>query len=152
MNLIGLCLSFYITIILLSINSKNVQGRHHIHKQKNIKADKRSHVSESPAYAPSPEDPPSSYPPPIPSDPTDPIVPSDPPEDPSSGCTYDVTSFGAVGDGTTDDTAAFRNAWKEACASESAVLLVPSDYTFMITSTIFSGPCKPGLVFQVRIV
>jgi len=54
-----------------------------------------------------------------------------------------------VGDGTTDDTQAFREAWRAACASDSGVLLVPSDGTFTITTTTFSGLCKPGLVFQV---
>ncbi|KAJ1388277.1 Pectin lyase fold/virulence factor [Sesbania bispinosa] len=54
-----------------------------------------------------------------------------------------------VGDGSADDTAAFREAWKAACAVESGVILAPENYSFKITSTIFSGPCKPGLVFQV---
>ncbi|KVI10973.1 Pectin lyase fold [Cynara cardunculus var. scolymus] len=40
-------------------------------------------------------------------------------------------------------------AWKEACAVESATLLVPSGCSFMITSTIFSRPCKSGIVFQI---
>ncbi|PQM34054.1 polygalacturonase [Prunus yedoensis var. nudiflora] len=53
------------------------------------------------------------------------------------------------GDGSADDTAAFRAAWKEACAVESGVVFAPADYSFKITSTIFSGPCQPGLVFQV---
>lgn len=74
-----------------------------------------------------------------------------PPSDGSSdSCIFDVRSFGAVGDGSTDDTEAFRSAWKAACAVESATLLVPADGVFMLTSTIFSGPCQPGLVFQVE--
>ncbi|PKA51536.1 Polygalacturonase [Apostasia shenzhenica] len=68
----------------------------------------------------------------------------------SSGpCIYDVRSFGAVGDGATDETDAFRSAWNAACAVDSGVLLVPSDGVFMITSTIFSGPCQPGFVLQI---
>jgi len=54
-----------------------------------------------------------------------------------------------VGDGSCDDTAAFQDAWKAACAVESGVVLAPEGGVFKITSTIFSGPCKPGLVFQV---
>ncbi|CAA6653911.1 unnamed protein product [Spirodela intermedia] len=82
--------------------------------------------------------------------PAQPIVPSDPYDPGSDGpCIFDVTSYGAAGDGSTDDTAAFQAAWKAACAAEDAVLLVPSDSVFMIRSTIFSGPCQPGLVFQV---
>uniref|UniRef100_A0A5B6YUD9 Polygalacturonase n=1 Tax=Davidia involucrata TaxID=16924 RepID=A0A5B6YUD9_DAVIN len=41
-------------------------------------------------------------------------------------------------------------AWDVACqAEESAILLVPNPYSFMIQSTIFTGPCKNGLVFQI---
>ncbi|GMP33417.1 hypothetical protein CsSME_00006743 [Camellia sinensis var. sinensis] len=35
------------------------------------------------------------------------------------------------------------------CLFESAVLLVPYRYSFMIQSTIFTGPCQSGFVFQV---
>nr|CAB3465650.1 unnamed protein product [Digitaria exilis] len=79
------------------------------------------------------------------------IVPSDPatPVQPAEPCVFDVRAYGAVGDSTTDDTQAFREAWRAACASDNAILLVPSDGTFTITATTFSGPCKPGLVFQV---
>lgn len=65
---------------------------------------------------------------------------------------FDVRRFGAVGDGTADDTEAFKTAWDAACLFESGVLLVPKGYTFMIQSTIFTGPCKGGLVFQVDIL
>lgn len=67
----------------------------------------------------------------------------------TEACVFDVREFGAVGDGYADDTLPFRAAWGAACAAESGVLLVPSDGVFMITSTIFSGPCQPGLLFQV---
>ncbi|CAI9267684.1 unnamed protein product [Lactuca saligna] len=66
-----------------------------------------------------------------------------------SSCVFDVKNYGAIGNGSADDTPAFVAAWKAACAVESATLLVPFGFTFMITSTLFSGPCKPGLVFQV---
>ncbi|OAP19249.1 hypothetical protein AXX17_AT1G42150 [Arabidopsis thaliana] len=82
--------------------------------------------------------------------PSDPYPSPDPaPGDSDSGCVFDVTSFGAVGDGSCDDTAAFQDAWKAACAVESGVVLAPEGGVFKITSTIFSGPCKPGLVFQL---
>jgi hypothetical protein len=120
-----------ITVTLFNHNLINVEGRKHIHtKQKTI---------SNPAP---PESSPS-----VPSDP----YPNDP-RDSSSDCIFDVRSFGAIGDGSFDDTPAFKKAWKAACAVESGVLLVPENYTFKITSTIFSGPCKPGLVFQVRYI
>ncbi|KAL1826773.1 hypothetical protein ACET3Z_005185 [Daucus carota] len=62
---------------------------------------------------------------------------------------FDVISFGAVGDGVTDDTEAFKKAWDAACEIESANLLVPKHYTFMIQSTIFTGPCQNALTFQI---
>lgn len=129
-------------MILFIHDLDNVEGRNHYHKKQN----KKSPAPKSPAHSPAPPSdtsPPSS---------TSPSVPSDPyPNDPGdSGCVFDVMSFGAVGDGSADDTAAFREAWKAACAVESGVVLAPENYCFMITSTIFSGPCKPGLVFQVE--
>ncbi|KAK9147111.1 hypothetical protein Sjap_007014 [Stephania japonica] len=81
--------------------------------------------------------------------PSDPIGADDPGNSTTDPCVFNVMSFGAVGDGSTDDTDAFRAAWKAACAVESGVLLAPADNTFTITSTIFSGPCKPGFIFQL---
>ncbi|XP_054779083.1 polygalacturonase At1g48100-like isoform X2 [Prosopis cineraria] len=64
---------------------------------------------------------------------------------------YDVRFFGAVGDGISDDTQAFKLAWDTACqAKESGTLLVPDGYIFMIQSTIFTGPCKTAITFQIE--
>ncbi|KAL5541455.1 hypothetical protein UlMin_009165 [Ulmus minor] len=128
--------------LLFSLNTSNVEGRYHYHKKQNNKAPPPP-VRSSPVHSP-----------PVPSPPANsPSVPSDPypndPDDPTTGYTFNVMSFGAVGDGSTDDTAAFRDAWKTACAVEAGVVLAPAKYCFKITSTIFNGPCKPGLVFQV---
>ncbi|XP_050215455.1 polygalacturonase At1g48100 [Mercurialis annua] len=135
-----LLISIAVIFLLVLQNSVHVQGRYHYHKPK-PKSSKDT--SPSPVQQPS-----------VPAMPN-PTVPSDPyPNDPGSNsstsdCIFDVTSYGAVGDGSTDDTDAFVAAWKAACAVESAVVLAPSGYSFMITSTIFSGPCQPGLVFQI---
>lgn len=67
----------------------------------------------------------------------------------SEAAIFNVLSYGAVGDGVTDDTQAFKMAWDAACQVDSAVLLVPKQYSFMIQSTIFTGPCKSGLIFKV---
>jgi len=139
-----------IGVSLLLYNSSNVEGRYHYHKPKN----KSSNNIGSPV-SPPPDDTPDPQNPIAPSSPSNPpSIPSDPyPKDPgntSSGCIFNVMDYGAVGDGSTDDTDAFRQAWKEACGVESGVILAPSGHSFMITSTIFTGPCKPGLVFQVK--
>ncbi|CAL4956882.1 unnamed protein product [Urochloa decumbens] len=70
---------------------------------------------------------------------------------PCGGNVFNVRAFGATGNGSAgDDTRAFRAAWKAACSSsDNSTLLVPSDGVFTITSTIFAGPCKPGLTFQI---
>lgn len=133
----NLLILFVLMSILFSENYINeVEGRAHYHKKKGgiISA------PSSPAYAPDPNVPP-------------PLVPSDPYSSPTQNgpCIFDVTSFGAVGDGNTDDTAAFQATWKAACAVESSVILLPSKGKFMITSSIFNGPCKPGLVMQVTL-
>eukprot|EP00268_Persea_americana_P011858 TRINITY_DN14977_c0_g1_i1.p1 TRINITY_DN14977_c0_g1~~TRINITY_DN14977_c0_g1_i1.p1 ORF type:complete len:469 (-),score=57.32 TRINITY_DN14977_c0_g1_i1:581-1987(-) len=126
-------LFIWILAAISMLNVHNSQGRTHFHKKKSLGSKSAGPVPQPPAYYPTPSPPDSSG-----------SGDSSP-----DGCSFDVRSYGAVGDGSTDDTDAFKLAWKDACASESAVLLVPSDYNFMITSTIFSGPCKRGLVFQV---
>nr|CAB3477091.1 unnamed protein product [Digitaria exilis] len=87
-----------------------------------------------------------------------PIPPPPPPplaKNSSSACSdvFDVRAFGASGNNASaNDTRAFRAAWKAACSSsccDTATLLVPSDGVFTITSTIFAGPCKSSLTFQI---
>ncbi|KAI3713845.1 hypothetical protein L1987_72431 [Smallanthus sonchifolius] len=60
-----------------------------------------------------------------------------------------VDGFGAVGDGVSDDTKAFVNAWKQACSTASAVLLVPPDRTYLVNATRFRGPCAEDLIVQI---
>ncbi|CAO2162368.1 unnamed protein product [Urochloa humidicola] len=114
----------------------------------------------SPAQAPqrSPANPPASptapaKPPAIPPVTPKPIPPPPSAKNGSSACggnVFDVRAFGATGSSSGgDDTRAFRAAWKAACSSDNSTLLVPSDGVFTITSTIFTGPCKPGLTFQI---
>lgn len=67
----------------------------------------------------------------------------------STTTVFNVRKFGAVGDGVTDDTVPVKTAWDAACQVESGVLLLPYGYSFMIQSTIFTGPCQGGLIFQV---
>ncbi|WOG83889.1 hypothetical protein DCAR_0103067 [Daucus carota subsp. sativus] len=111
------------------------QARYHYHKKRKH-SPPTSQISQPPSGAPAAGAPgPSNQPP-----------KADPNVNPG---VFDVRNFGAVGDGMTDDTEAFKAAWDAACQFESGVLLVPKSYSFMIQSTIFTGPCKGGLVFKV---
>ncbi|XP_022759654.1 polygalacturonase At1g48100 [Durio zibethinus] len=143
----------------------HTKHKHHSHHHK------ISEISAPPITAPEPSGPftpePSSPLAPEPSsclapEPSSPLAPepssslaSEPSRSPSdenannSTGVFDVKKFGAVGDGVTDDTEAFKMAWDSACQVNSAVLHVPYGFSFMIQSTIFTGPCQGGLVFQV---
>ncbi|KAM7493020.1 hypothetical protein LguiB_027629 [Lonicera macranthoides] len=57
---------------------------------------------------------------------------------------FDVTTYGAVGDGKQDDTQAFLKAWKDACSAtnESPTLKIPAAKTFLISPVNFQGPCS----------
>ncbi|PAN20976.1 hypothetical protein PAHAL_3G427100 [Panicum hallii] len=65
--------------------------------------------------------------------------------------TFDVGSFGAAGDGKTDDTAAFQEAWTQACSSaQPAVVLVPAGQSYILKETNLTGPCKSRVTFQLE--
>ncbi|KAL9279744.1 putative polygalacturonase [Arabidopsis thaliana] len=58
-----------------------------------------------------------------------------------------VTSFGAIGDGKTDDTKAFLKAWEAVCkGGHNRKILVPQGKTFMLKPLTFIGPCKSSTI------
>ncbi|CAA0827773.1 Pectin lyase-like superfamily protein [Striga hermonthica] len=59
-----------------------------------------------------------------------------------------VDSFGAAGDGLSDDTQAFVNAWGVACSASNSVLLVPENRIYLVRATRFKGPCAGKLTIQ----
>ncbi|KAF8049491.1 hypothetical protein N665_2199s0002 [Sinapis alba] len=64
--------------------------------------------------------------------------------------TVSVSDFGAKGDGKTDDTQAFKKAWKKACSTNGVTsFLVPKGKTYLLKSTLFRGPCKSLRSFQM---
>ncbi|GLJ40543.1 hypothetical protein SUGI_0836420 [Cryptomeria japonica] len=63
---------------------------------------------------------------------------------------FDVLSYGAKGDGVTDDTKAFMAAWQAACSVESAQIVIPSEFRFLVGPITFSGPCQPNIIFQIE--
>ncbi|XP_038980568.1 polygalacturonase ADPG1-like [Phoenix dactylifera] len=68
-----------------------------------------------------------------------------------SGPTYNVTGYGAKGDGRTDDTQAFMAAWNAACTDSKAgtSVLVPAGKTFLLSAVSFKGPCKSSIHVQI---
>lgn len=130
-----------LVVILLSLGLMTVcsQARFHFHHHRNKKhRHSHSHPGSQISLPPSP--PPEASPPP----------------DYDDDHVFDVRAFGAVGDGIADDTEAFKAAWDAACTSStqladlsSAIVMLPSGYSFMIQSTIFTGPCQTAIVVQV---
>ncbi|KAG5073010.1 hypothetical protein JHK86_008221 [Glycine max] len=116
---------FFLTLVIL------VQARHHSHHAKH----KHSHPHKS-SKTPKPAPPPS--------------PPHNQNYNNASGI-FDLRKFGAIGDGETDDTESFKMAWDSACQSESAVnvILVPQGFSFLVQSTIFTGPCQGVLELKV---
>ncbi|KAI3446469.1 hypothetical protein Pfo_003134 [Paulownia fortunei] len=64
--------------------------------------------------------------------------------------TINVLSFGAKGDGSTDDTKAFQNAWKQACSSlEDVIFVIPQSKSYLLKPLRFSGPCKSHITMEI---
>lgn len=57
---------------------------------------------------------------------------------------FNILDFGAAGDGVADDTEAFSKAWAATCKASTGPpsMVVPKGKTFLVTPTIFQGPCK----------
>ncbi|XVE92376.1 hypothetical protein REPUB_Repub01dG0092100 [Reevesia pubescens] len=62
---------------------------------------------------------------------------------------FDVLSFGAKGDGVSDDSKALLAAWKAACKVPGATVEIPSEFKFLVKPITLQGPCMPDLVFQI---
>ncbi|KAL0812310.1 hypothetical protein Bca101_068753 [Brassica carinata] len=102
--------------LILTLTSLT-ESRYHHHKEKH-KHNSHNHHSSKP-------EPPSSsisQPPTPPPGPNDSPSPSLPPSD-NNGL-YNVRKFGAVGDGVTDDTEAFKTAWDSSCSNQNDTVSV----------------------------
>lgn len=62
---------------------------------------------------------------------------------------YNVISFGAKPDGNTDATQAFLKAWALACDSVTATTIYIPKGRFLLRETVFRGPCKNKITFQI---
>ncbi|KAH0675434.1 hypothetical protein KY290_026565 [Solanum tuberosum] len=68
---------------------------------------------------------------------------------PTQSPIFNILSFGAKGDGATDDTKALEAAWEAACKVQGATLEIPTEFQFLINPITLQGPCMPNFVFQV---
>ncbi|XP_019087279.1 PREDICTED: probable polygalacturonase At3g15720 [Camelina sativa] len=61
-----------------------------------------------------------------------------------NGQNYNVLNYGTKGDGQTDDSEGFVQAWNDVCGGDGDIktLLIPSDKTFLLQPTVFQGPCN----------
>ncbi|KAG7028995.1 Exopolygalacturonase-like 8, partial [Cucurbita argyrosperma subsp. argyrosperma] len=65
---------------------------------------------------------------------------------------FDVTDYGAIADGKTENSLAFMGAWEDACAYRgSSTLLIPEG-SFFLAQVLFSGPCFGDLSPKVIIL
>ncbi|KAL4335077.1 hypothetical protein GQ457_07G017210 [Hibiscus cannabinus] len=136
--LVALMALAFLVIITSSITS--VQGREHHRHHKHKMDKKKNHHHNNGAnctipgsdFAPDPLPGNASYP------------------NPTASKTFDVLSFGAKGDGVSDDSKAFLAAWKAACKIPGATVEIPSEFNFLIKPITLQGPCMPDLVLQIN--
>ncbi|KAL5826777.1 hypothetical protein ACOSQ3_018618 [Xanthoceras sorbifolium] len=125
----------FLLIVSVTFSIMSVEARkHHSKKSKSHKhrKDKGGSDSSGPAVpAPAPLPPYGSHPP------------------QTSTTIFDVLSFGAKGDGVTDDSKSLLAAWKAACKVAGATLEIPSEFKFLIKPITLQGPCMPHLVLQI---
>ncbi|KAL6134360.1 hypothetical protein ACLB2K_066592 [Fragaria x ananassa] len=58
--------------------------------------------------------------------------------------------FGAKGDGITDDSKAFQNAWEVACSIPTRTrILIPSGRTYLIHPVDIAGPCRSKVTLMI---
>ncbi|KAI5352292.1 hypothetical protein L3X38_005183 [Prunus dulcis] len=76
--------------------------------------------------------------------------PAPAPPQPQQSTIFLVLSFGAKGDGVSDDSKALVAAWEAACRVKGATVEIPSGFKFLIQPIILDGSgCMPDLVLQI---
>ncbi|KAK6267617.1 hypothetical protein QUC31_011777, partial [Theobroma cacao] len=61
---------------------------------------------------------------------------------------FNVQSYGAAGNGITDDSLAFMKAWKDTCGAGTGIptMIIPKGKIFLVNPITFTGPCKPSII------
>ncbi|KAL3750001.1 hypothetical protein ACJRO7_011042 [Eucalyptus globulus] len=69
---------------------------------------------------------------------------------PSNSTTFNVLDFGAKGDGNTDDSKAFQDAWAASCNVEASTMVVPANHVFLVGPISFVGEhCQENIILQL---
>lgn len=69
---------------------------------------------------------------------------------PSSKRVLVVGDFGAKGDGLSNDTQAFKEAWEMACSFRGRTrIVIPASYNFLVHPVDFGGPCKSKVTLDI---
>ncbi|XP_050233930.1 exopolygalacturonase-like [Mercurialis annua] len=63
---------------------------------------------------------------------------------------FDITKYGAKSDGSTDNTQALLDAWKETCATTGSSKLIVPKGTYFLGSVEMKGPCKGSVEFELQ--
>ncbi|KAI3875314.1 hypothetical protein MKX03_000741 [Papaver bracteatum] len=69
---------------------------------------------------------------------------SDSTTQPKEDTVFNVMDSGAAGNGKTNDTQAFLDAWQKTCEAtmDSPTMVIPEEMTFLLYRISFEGPCK----------
>ncbi|KAK6922257.1 Glycoside hydrolase, family 28 [Dillenia turbinata] len=122
-------------VVVIAFSFTSVEARRSSHMKKTKPQKHHKHRSPPPDFESSP------------SHQTPPLPPYGP--FPTQSSIFNVLSFGAKGDGISDDSEAIVAAWKAACNVPLATVEIPSEYKFLIKPITLQGPCMPHLVLQI---
>ncbi|KAJ6865784.1 polygalacturonase-like [Populus alba x Populus x berolinensis] len=67
----------------------------------------------------------------------------------AASASYNVIKFGAKPDGKTDSTQPFLKAWSAACSSASPSTISVPKGRYLLTATVFRGPCKNKITVKI---
>ncbi|KAM5546652.1 exopolygalacturonase-like [Rosa sericea] len=63
---------------------------------------------------------------------------------------FDVTNYGAPGDGRTDNSKALINAWNGACQNIGGGMVLFPRGTFVVAPVVLPGPCKGPMELEIQ--
>ncbi|XP_034698250.1 polygalacturonase At1g48100 [Vitis riparia] len=129
----------FLVLIFTTLSITSVDARKHHSKKSRSHSKHHKHRSGNGNSAPDSENPPAPAPAPLP-----PYASYQP-----QSRIFDVLSFGAKGDGISDDSKALLAAWGAACKVPGATVEIPSEFKFLIEPITLQGPCMPRLVLQI---